>query len=149
VSWSKTLRNPNTPSSLQAIRSAYLYAHSGYQSLPACRNADLIFKLYVDKGDSVTLDVVEAESGDNVFHELRSIADEDADLHRLAVHFFRARLAAKTVDETYRTAQQGGCTDDEVFKVLSAYSDEELAGKHFACRAGSESAAANADPNSR
>jgi hypothetical protein len=93
----------------------------------------------MDKESDVTLGVVETESGDNVFREHRWIADEDADLHRLGVHFFRARLAAKVIDETYRTARRDGCTDDEVFKVVS-YSDEDFANKHFSCRDGSESA---------
>lgn len=133
VTWPQTLRNPKPNSTLAAIRNAFLYARNSY-TVSGCRNADLIFKFTVAKGDSVTLEVVEADSDENVFYESRSIADEDADLHRLAVHFVKARLAAKTVDATYRNARQDGCTDDEIYKVLSDYSDEELIGKHFSCR---------------
>lgn len=138
VSWPKALKNPQTGVSLASIHSAYLYAHSGYQSLSACRPAELIFTFHVDKGEYVTLEVVEAESGETVFREQRSIADEDADLHRLAVHFSKAHLAAKVIQETYQTSLRDGCTEADVHKTLSAYSDEDLIGRHFSCREGSE-----------
>jgi hypothetical protein len=141
VTWSKTLKNPNTDSTMRSERIAYLDAHGRYQPLATCRNADLVFKFEVDKGNTAELTVVDTESGEWVFHEWRSTSDEDADLHRLALHFLNASRAAKVINETYASALRAGCTLDAAFKVLADYSDADLVGKHFSCRDGSETSA--------
>jgi hypothetical protein len=134
VSWPKSLENPNKTTSFRWMDDAYIYAQTGYHSLASCRYSHLIFKFEIEKRDSVELEVTYSDSGDRVFYEHRVIADEDADLHRLGLHFLQAHQAAKVITETYRTAHQAGCTDDDVYETLAAYSDAELVGKHFACR---------------
>ena len=134
VTWPKTFDNPHTQAAFREIESAYNTATLGYESLPSCRRANLIFKFTVDKGSYVELDVIEAESGDNVFQERRYIADEDADLHRIGKHFLLARMAAKVISATYHAADENGCTQQELAQTLGAYTDEQLVGKHFSCR---------------
>lgn len=93
VWWPKNLRNPGSAGTLAEIGRAFSYAKVGYEGV-RCADADLIFKFQVQKTDSVNLEVFDADSGDRVFYESRSLTDEAADLHRLALHFKQAHRTA-------------------------------------------------------
>lgn len=81
------------------INAASEIAERGY-ALAACTQADLVIRLDVDLfvSDNVSINVTDADSGESVFMENRSIQAERNDLARLAMHFHDAAMAAKTAE---------------------------------------------------
>ena len=123
VSWAKNLENPETAHTLKLMRRAYAEARNDYLTLTSCKNARLIFKFEVEKTDHAALDVFDSESGDTVFHERRDLKDEEADLHRLALHFLQAHQEANTLMEIYQVAHDAGCKDEKIAAVVARYPD--------------------------
>lgn len=81
---------------LQQIQAAMSVAARGYTRVYACEHADLVAKFNVDSGggENTSVEITDADSGDAVFLETRSIHDTSNDLYRLARHFQDARTAA-------------------------------------------------------
>ena len=97
------------------IFAAQRIAESGYREVSDCAQADLILKITVDTGGgSISLLVTDADSGDSVFSETRTIQDTRSDLTHAAQHFLddvrSARIAAQAesarLAEEYRQQQE-------------------------------------------
>ena len=98
VQWSKNNKQP--VGAFTTMRAGARIAMKGFSSLISCERADLIVKIVYDSvsPETVTLAVTDAESGDSVFREERSVSDLSSDLTRMAAHFQSMRsdaLAAK------------------------------------------------------
>jgi hypothetical protein len=91
------------------IYAAQRIAESGYRAVIDCAKADLIVKITLDTlNDNISLLVTDADSGDSVFSETRSIQDSRSDLVHAAQHFLdhvkNARVAAQA--EQARLAEE-------------------------------------------
>jgi hypothetical protein len=98
VQWSKNNKQPM--GAFTTMRTGARIAMKGFTPLYACERADLVIRIdYNDISETVTLAVTDAESGDPVFREERSVSDLGSDVSRMASHFQAmlsdARAAAK------------------------------------------------------
>lgn len=82
------------------INAAQRVAESGYREVSDCAKADLIVRITLDTlNDTVSLLVTDADSGDSVFSESRTIQDKRSDLIHAAQHFRDAVRAAQYAAE--------------------------------------------------
>lgn len=100
VQWSKNNKEP--VGAFTTMRAGARMAMKGFTPLYTCERADLVVKIVYDavSPETVTLAVTDAESGDTVFREERSVSDLSSDVSRMATHFQSMRsdaLAAEIV----------------------------------------------------
>lgn len=98
VQWSKNNKQP--VGAFTTMSAGARIAMKGFTPLYGCERADLVVKIVYDatSPEAVTLTVTDAESGDIVFREERSVSDLSSDVTRMATHFQSMRsdaLAAK------------------------------------------------------
>jgi len=107
----------------RSINSAEFIAKQGYRIVLDCTNADLVVKTTVSVlDDSVSLEVTDADSGEPVFIESRSIHDESSDLARIARHFHDDALAAKAAQQQLERE----AADAERVREAQARHEEDL-----------------------
>ena len=96
VQWNKNYKPP--VGAFATMRAAARLAMKGFTPLDGCERADLVVRINYDAMyDLVTLDVTDADSGDNVFRESRNVSDLSSDVTRMATHFQNMRSdASKT-----------------------------------------------------
>lgn len=93
VEWNKNSKEP--VGAFTAMRGGARIAMKGFTPLYSCERADLVVKtVYDSASELVTLAVTDAESGDNVFREERSVSDLSSDVTRTATHFQSMRSDA-------------------------------------------------------
>jgi hypothetical protein len=93
VQWSKNNKEP--VGAFTTMRAGARTAMKGFTPLSACERAELIVKINYDSvSETVTLAVTDAESGDRVFREERSVSDLSSDVSRMATHFQSMRSDA-------------------------------------------------------
>lgn len=86
------------------IRAADRIAESGHREVIDCAQADLVVKITVDTlSDSISLLVTDADSGDSVFSETRTIQDKRSDLIHAAQHFLDAVKSARRAAQVEQT----------------------------------------------
>jgi hypothetical protein len=94
VQWSKNNKQPL--GAFATMRAGARIAMKGFTQLYSCERADLVVKIDYDatSSEEVTLAVTDAESGDAVFREQRSISDLSSDVTRMGTHFQSMRSDA-------------------------------------------------------
>jgi hypothetical protein len=93
VQWSKNNKEPL--GAFAKMGAGARIAMKGFTPLYSCERADLVVKIDYDAvSESVTLAVTDAESGDSVFHEMRSVSDLSSDVTRMSTHFQSMRADA-------------------------------------------------------
>lgn len=86
------------------IHDAETIAQTDFQARGDCSRADLILRINFDAlAEEVSLSVSDADSGEAVFRENRSVQDSRNDLIRAAKHFRSAVAAAKVSVEARET----------------------------------------------
>lgn len=112
------------------IEAADRIAASSYQEVSDCAKADLVVKITLDVlNDTITLLVTDADSGDPVFSETRTIQDKRSDLVHTAQHFLdaakNAKLAADAeqsrLAEEYRRQQEVEASKREQQRCQAEY----------------------------
>jgi len=110
VQWSKNNKEP--VGAFATMRTGARMAMKGFTPLYSCERAELVVKIdYDDMYGTVKLNVSDADSGEPVFHEERSVSDLSSDVSRMAAHFQSmvsdARAAAKVaLDEAEAKAKE-------------------------------------------
>jgi hypothetical protein len=104
VEWSKNNKQP--VGAFATMRAGARIAMKGFTPLYTCERADLVVKIDYDavSPEAVTLIVTDAESGDSVFREQRSVSDLSSDITRMATHFQSMRSDA-LADEVATAAE--------------------------------------------
>ena len=93
VKWDKNNKQP--VGALTTMRAGARIAMKGFTPLNSCELADLVVKIDYDAvPELVTLAVRDAESGDTVFRESRTVSDLSSDVTRMATHFQKMRSDA-------------------------------------------------------
>lgn len=110
VQWSKNNKEP--VGAFATMRTGARMAMKGFTLLYSCERAELVVKIdYDDMYGTVKLNVNDADSGDPVFHEERTVSDLSSDVSRMAAHFQSmvsdARAAARAaLDEAEAKAKE-------------------------------------------
>jgi hypothetical protein len=113
VLWNKNNKEP--AGAFMTMDAAAHIAMKGFKPLYVCDRADLVVKTVYDATlESVAFVVTDAESGDIVFHEERSVSDLGSDLTRMATHFQNMRSDALAADAA-ATAQAEAKAKEEAF----------------------------------
>ena len=86
------------------IYAAESIAKSSYREVSDCAQADLVVKITLDTlNDSISLLVTDADSGDSVFSEARTVQDKRSDLIHAAQHFRDAVKTARFAAQAEQT----------------------------------------------
>lgn len=106
IQWRKGNKEP--VGAFTTMRAGARAAMKGFTNLLSCERADLVVKTDYDvfSDATVTLTVIDAESGDNVFWEKRSISDLSSDVTRMAMHFQNMRSEAIAEEVAVAAAQE-------------------------------------------
>ncbi len=111
VQWSKNNKEP--AGAFNAIRLGARSAMRGFTPLYGCEHSDLVVRIdYDDTSQVVTLGVTDAESGDRVFKEERSVSDLSSDVSRIASHFQSMLREARAAASAEREVAQAKARRD-------------------------------------
>jgi len=107
------------------MRNGARVAMNGFTPLYACEKADLVIKMiYDDTLDSINLSVTDADSGEAVFREVRTVSDLGSDVTRMAQHFQSMRSDALAIRDAAIEAAQAAAKRRMFFANLP---------KHWQC----------------
>ena len=111
VQWSKNNKEP--AGAFATMRAGARTAMKGFSPLYTCERADLVVRIDFDNiSETVKITVTDAESGDSVFHEERSVSDLGSDVSRMAAHFQSMVLAARTAARAAREDAQAKAKEE-------------------------------------
>jgi len=104
------------------IHDAEIIAEADFQARGDCSRVDLILRINLDiLMEEVSLSVTDADSGEAVFQEKRSMQDSRNDLIRAAKHFRAAVAAAKESERTRENERQEQHRAGEEARQAEAY----------------------------
>jgi len=117
VSWNKNNKQP--VGAFAAMRGGARIAMRGFAPLYSCERADLVIKIdYNDVAGTVNFNVTDADSGDTVFREERSVSDLSSDVSRMAAHFQNMVADARAAAKVAQAEAQGRAKEEAFFASL-------------------------------